>query len=250
MMAAALLMALVTAGVTLALRDTPEEAVASEPTREDPEPTLRFGEPQRVPPEEPEPTVKAATIEPEPEPAPEPRQEPEPRKKPDPPALARADWPEPTKEQIEAASRPRRYSLTSGAVMGLTVKAIGIYNAPVFDSWESWALDSGVAHHPQTSMPWSDTPQRNVYLAGHRLGYPGTGSYLIFYNLDKLKSGDEVLLRRRDGQSYRYRVTESFVVSPTDSWVMGQVRGRDLVTLQTCTGPNWSQRLIVRAERV
>ncbi len=30
---------------------------------------------------------------------------------------------------------------------------------------------------------------------------------------------------------------------------MGQVRGSDLVTLQTCTGLSWSQCLIVRAER-
>jgi sortase A len=41
-----------------------------------------------------------------------------------------------------------------------------------------------------------------------------------------------------------------FVVDPSESWVMGQIRGRDMVTLQTCTGPGYSERLIVRAERV
>jgi len=30
---------------------------------------------------------------------------------------------------------------------------------------------------------------------------------------------------------------------------MGQVRGRDMVTLQTCTGPDFKKRLIVRADR-
>jgi sortase A len=39
-------------------------------------------------------------------------------------------------------------------------------------------------------------------------------------------------------------------VGPEDSWVTGRVRGRDLLTLQTCVGPNFSERLIVRAERV
>lgn len=48
----------------------------------------------------------------------------------------------------------------------------------------------------------------------------------------------------------RYRVSERFTVSPYDSWVMGQVRGRDMLTLQTCTGPNFEKRLIIRADRV
>jgi sortase A len=134
--------------------------------------------------------------------------------------------------------------------MGLTVRSIGIYNAPVFDANANWALDAGVRHVPQTSMPWSRSKQRNVYLEGHRLGYPGTGSHLIFYNLDRMKKGDEVLLKNRDGKRYEYRVSDSFVVKPSDSWVMGQIRGRDMVTLQTCTGPGYSKRLIVRAERI
>ncbi len=49
---------------------------------------------------------------------------------------------------------------------------------------------------------------------------------------------------------YRYEVTDSFIASPEDSWVMDRVRNEDLLTLQTCVGPNFSERLIVRAERV
>jgi len=97
-------------------------------------------------------------------------------------------------------------------------------------------------------MPWSQTPERNFYLAGHRLGWPGTRSRLIFYRLDELEEGDEVLLRRR-GETYRYRVSESFVVRPNARWVTGRVRGRDMLTLQTCTPPDLDWRLIVRAER-
>jgi sortase A len=135
--------------------------------------------------------------------------------------------------------------------MGLTIEALGIYDAPVFNSDGRWALANGVAHNPQTSLPWSPTPQRNVYLAGHLMGYRGTWSRMIFYNLDKLKRGDEVVLRDRSGTSYRYRVSEVFITDPTDVWVMGQVRGRDMVTLQTCTPyPTFEKRLIVRADRV
>ena len=160
-------------------------------------------------------------------------------------------WPKPTQGELRNANAARHYELLPGAIMGLTIEAMGIYDAPVFDSNGRWALANGVAHNPQTSLPWSPTPQRNVYLAGHRMGFRGTWSRMIFYNLDKLDTGDEVLLKDRAGTSYRYRVSEVLVVDPTDSWVMGQVRGRDMVTLQTCTPiPTFEKRLIVRADRV
>jgi sortase A len=214
-------------------------------------------EPRQKPePQKPEPSTKAKPIT-RPEPStkasrPEPQTKPESRA-PEPELLpiAEAGWPMPTDAQLEAANRPRHYRLPPGAIMGLTVEAIGIYNVPVFDSDSQWALDNGVSHVPETSLPWSHAPQRNVYLAGHRLGWPGTWSHLVFYNLDKLGRGDKVLLKNRQGRKYEYRVTEVFVTEPEDSWVMGQVRGRDMVTLQTCTPiPSFSKRLIVRADRV
>ena len=192
------------------------------------------------------------TPDPEPPPEPEPRPEPAPPAEPapDPQPVFTGEPPEPTAEDIASARGPRRYELPDGAVMGLTVEAMGIRDVPVFDSVGEWALGHGIGHHPETSMPWSDAPQRNVYLAGHRLGFPGTDSHLIFYRLDELGAGDEILLRDRDGKRYRYRVSETFKAAPEDSWVTGQVRNRDMVTLQTCSGPNWERRLIVRADRV
>jgi sortase A len=167
------------------------------------------------------------------------------------PGAEQRGWSEPTQTELNRANQERHYNLQAGAIMGLTIEAIGIYDAPVFDSDSKWALANGVAHHPQTSLPWSPTAQRNVYLAGHRMGYRGTWSRMIFYNLDKLKTGDEVLLKDRAGTSYRYRVSEVLITDPKEVWVMGQVRGRDMVTLQTCTPyPTFEKRLIVRADRV
>ena len=167
------------------------------------------------------------------------------------PAAEQRRWSEPTQGELRSANRPRHYELLPGAIMGLTIEAIGIYDAPVFDSDGRWALAKGVAHNPQTSLPWSPTAQRNVYLAGHRMGFRGTWSRMIFYNLHKLERGDEILLKDRAGNSYRYRVSEVFITDPKDVWVMGQVRGRDMLTLQTCTPyPTFEKRLIVRAERV
>lgn len=139
---------------------------------------------------------------------------------------------------------------TPGAALTLTVPSLGVYDAPIFDSDSAQALEAGVAHAPETSMPWDREAQRNVYLAAHRLGYLGTGSRLLFYELDKLRRGDKVILKGR-GKTYRYRVSEALVVGPWDYWVMGKELGRDMVSLQTCTPiPTFEKRLVVRADGV
>jgi sortase A len=243
---------LLTVGIlaALALRPGPTEQVAeAEPVASTgPEPAVDT-QPQpeylKIPDSEPPGPL------PQPEPSePEPSQ-PEPSRPEQPQRQAQTDWPGPKPGEEDLLNGPRHFELVDGAVMGLTVRAIGIHNAPVFDSNSQWALDNGVVHVPRTSFPWSNTEQRNVYLAGHRLGYSGTASRLLFYRLGELRRGDEVVLKSREGRTYRYRVTESFVVSPSDRWVMGQVRNRDMVTLQTCTPiPAFNKRLIVRAERI
>jgi sortase A len=135
--------------------------------------------------------------------------------------------------------------------MSLTIKALGIRNAPIRSTDSGRALDNGVVHEPDTSLPWDKGIQRNVYLVGHRLGWPGTGSHRIFYNLDKLVKGDRIVLRDRWGHSFEYRVTESLLVDPEDSWVKNVVPRRDMLSLQTCTPiPTFEKRLIVRADRV
>jgi sortase A len=251
MMIIALALTTVAVVVTFALRAEPERAVASETTEPSVEP-LRYRSP---PPEpqaekvEPKPPKVESRVESDPPPRAKPVSRLEPQQ--DIRPVAEADLPMPTDKDIKSASEPRHYELPPGAIMGLTINALGIHNAPVFDSDSHWALANGVGHVPDTSLPWSDAPQRNVYLEGHRLGWPGTGSYLLFYHLNWLKKGEEVLLKDREGDSYRYRVSEVMEVEPSDVWVMGQVRGRDMVTLQTCTPiPTFEKRLIVRADRI
>ncbi|MCA1739958.1 MAG: sortase [Actinobacteria bacterium] len=104
--------------------------------------------------------------------------------------------------------------------------------------------------------PWQ--PVSNTYIAGHRLGFPGTGSDHIFYNLPSMAPGDEVVLTDSLGQTYTYQVSEILQVDPTDLGVLGPA-GRDMVSLQTCIedfgdflseGPNWNVRLVVRADRI
>ncbi|HKH39993.1 MAG TPA: hypothetical protein VKA82_22810, partial [Rubrobacter sp.] len=72
------------------------------------------------------------------------------------------NYPLPTDQQLRAANHPRHYNLPPGAIMSLTIRTIGLRNVPVLESDTPGALEEGVAHLSDTSLPWSDTPERNV----------------------------------------------------------------------------------------
>ena len=103
-------------------------------------------------------------------------------------------------------------------------------------------------HLRGTGNPWDR--QANVYIAGHRLGFPGTDSWLAFWDLNVLEKGDRVLITDSAGKRYVYKVFKIFVVDPEDVSVTRPLQGRNIVSLQTCTLPDYSSRLIVQAEKV
>jgi sortase A len=103
-------------------------------------------------------------------------------------------------------------------------------------------------HLRGTGFPWQR--QANVYIAGHRLGYVGTPSFLAFWDLNRLEIGDKIFVTDSMGRHYVYKVFKNFIVDPTDVFVTQPMRGKNIVTLQTCTLPDYSRRLIVQAERV
>jgi sortase A len=132
----------------------------------------------------------------------------------------------------------------------LTVPALDrVDGVPVYDAPESGyekALHDGVVHVRGTGFPWQDVA--NVYIAGHRVGYPGTKSNLVFWDLDKLEKGDEIFLTDADGKRYTYEVFEKRVISPHTVSIMRPTKGKNIISLQTCTLPDYSHRLIVQGE--
>jgi sortase A len=109
------------------------------------------------------------------------------------------------------------------------------------------ALKTHAAIHLEgTGFPW-DT-EANVYIAGHRLGYPNTESWLTFWDLSKVDVGDDIYLTDANGTKYTYDVFKTFVVSPSDTHVTDTEPGKNIVTLQTCTLPDYKQRLIVQGK--
>ncbi len=175
---------------------------------------------------------------------------------------ARADE-EPAKEEAkkEPAAQPSdegtpQAAVPSDTTMYLTIPAMGLYDIPVLEGTSEAVLSQGVGHLPGTGYPW--VAGSNTYIAGHRLGYPGTISDHIFWELPNLAVGDQVILEDSLGQTYTYQVSEILEVPPSDVSVAAST-GTDMVSLQTCIenygdywtpGPNWLARYIVRAERV
>jgi len=123
------------------------------------------------------------------------------------------------------------------------VDHVPVYTGPVDDKA---ALHDGTLHLEDTGFPWQTGA--NAYIAGHRMGFPGTRSYLVFWDLDTLEAGDKVILTDADGTRYTYSVFKSIIIGPEDSYITRPVPGRSIISLQTCTLPDYSQRLIVQAE--
>ena len=130
----------------------------------------------------------------------------------------------------------------------LTVPKLGLEDVSAFDSISEEKLEESAIHVPATGFPWQDGA--NVYIAGHRLGYPDTDSLYVFYDLDKLAPGDEISLKDAAGDEYVYRVTEQKVVPPDNIEVMNATKGKSIITLQTCTLPDYVNRIIVQGELV
>ena len=138
----------------------------------------------------------------------------------------------------------------SNSTMTLTVPEmrrvdrVPVYTGAVHDKG---ALHDGTLHLNSTGFPWQRGA--NVYIAGHRLGFPGTRSYLVFWDLNTLEDGDKVILTDANGTRYTYSVFRSVILNPDDaSYITRPVPGKSIVSLQTCTLPDYAQRLIVQAE--
>lgn len=137
-------------------------------------------------------------------------------------------------------------------VLKLTVPDMKrVRDLPVYDAAPAgyeWALRKSSVHVRGTGWPWQEVA--NVYIAGHRLGYPGTRSFLVFRDINKLENGDEVILEDANGTRYTYEIFRKFTFGPNDERVLRPLEGKNIVSLQSCTWPDYARRIIVQAELV
>ena len=153
-------------------------------------------------------------------------------------------------EQTQQQSAEEQANAPADPTLNLTVPSMErINNSPVPDTFgdDEEALKNFVGIHLQgTGFPWQD--EANVYIAGHRLGYPNTDRFLAFWDIDNVAEGDQIFVTDANGREYNYEVFQVLEVDPTDLFVTEPMEGRNILTLQSCTLPDYERRLIVQAE--
>jgi sortase A len=121
----------------------------------------------------------------------------------------------------------------------LTIPRIGMSDDVIVEGVGTDQLRQGPGHYPGTPLPGQPG---NSAIAGHRTTYAAP-----FYNLNELQVGDPIIVQTLQG-TFRYAVTDTLTVSPTDATVLDATSEPEL-TLTTCT-PRYSAtgRLVVHAE--
>ena len=155
----------------------------------------------------------------------------------------------------ERADPSQRASLQDGAgsgggTMTLTVPKLGLEDIPVPTADSQVALDrEGIIRLEESGVPWEEGS--NTFVVGHALGFLWTRTPYIFYELNQLKPGDEIIARDQADNEYNFKVYDRVTVKPEDYWVTHPIPGKTTISLQTCTPiPTFENRLIIRGELV
>ena len=116
---------------------------------------------------------------------------------------------------------------------------------PVYHGISEKVLQSGVGHLPNTSLPVGGESSHAV-LSGHR----GLANAKIFTDLNKMEIGDVFYIKVLH-HTFAYQVDQILTVLPSDTDALQIEKGKDYVTLVTCTpyAVN-THRLLVRGTRI
>ena len=135
-------------------------------------------------------------------------------------------------------------NISKNGVMGTIVIPKINVEIPIYHGTGEKELQTGVGHMEGTSLPVGGTSSHCV-LSAHR----GLPSAKLFTDLDKMKKGDLFFLHILD-KTLAYKVEDIFTVKPDETDKLSLIKGKDYVTLLTCTpyGVN-THRLLVRGVR-
>ena len=146
--------------------------------------------------------------------------------------------------------RPTGGGSGAAGTMTLTVPKLGLKDVAVPTGASQEELDQeGIMHLQGTGVPWQEGS--NTFIVGHALGFLYTRVPYVFYELEKMEPGDEIIAEDPNGEEYVFRVYDRMTVRPADYWVTYPEDGRTIISLQTCTPtPTFENRLVVRGELV
>lgn len=116
---------------------------------------------------------------------------------------------------------------------------------PIYHGTDEAVLQVAIGHIPGTSLPVGGKDTHSV-ISGHT----GLTSAKLFTDIEKLSNGDTFTLNTLN-ETLTYEVDQVRVVLPQEVDDLNIDKGKDYVTLQTCTpyGVN-THRLLVRGSRI
>ncbi|HEM3665397.1 TPA: class C sortase [Streptococcus suis] len=117
---------------------------------------------------------------------------------------------------------------------------------PIFDQTTEAFLAKGASYLEGTSFPIGGESTHSV-ISGHR----GLTEAKLFTDLPDLVKGDHFYIELGEAEIHAYQVDDIKVVEPTDVSSLQIEKGKDYITLVTCT-PYMinSHRLLVRGHRI
>ena len=131
--------------------------------------------------------------------------------------------------EFEEEDEPAGGSTVSLRSIGiLTIGKINI-SYSVWDEATKVSLRYGLGHYPGSVMPGE---KGNATILGHNYK-DGT----MFHNLGKLKKGDKVVFKSKEGKEMTFTVQESKIIKAADlkKYVTGDITDEKQLTLVTCT---------------
>ncbi len=142
----------------------------------------------------------------------------------------------------EDAKKEKKSKPNLNAIGRIEISKIDV-DLIMLEGSSQYNLIYGAGHMAGTAYPGD---VGNCAIAGHR-GYT-FGTY--FYRLDELEPKDIIKITY-GGKVYDYSVDESFLVLPTDVYVLAQPKDEKQLTLITCDPPvTGTHRLIIRASLI
>lgn len=113
---------------------------------------------------------------------------------------------------------------------------------PVYDQATPENLNRGVSRVVGTSFPVGGTSTNSVLAAHSYSPY-----HEWFTHIDRLKNGDQIIINNFKETLY-YKVYDRTIVTPDKIGAMAIRKGKDIITLLTCT-PSGEERILIYAER-
>lgn len=151
----------------------------------------------------------------------------------------------------QQGNRPEPMAYTSiikndSGVMGtIDIPAIDIEKMPFYHGTSYKTLDKGLGHLEGTSIPVGGKNTRSIIT-----GHSGVKNQILFTDVKNLKKGDLFYINIL-GKRLAYQIDSLEEILPSESDKVKIVKGKDMVTLLTCTPPGINTyRLLVNGHRV